>query len=58
MHGFYLDEENKVMKFDIILSFDTPAKKRQEEYLEICGKVREKYPDYKVMINLDSDASD
>lgn len=58
MHGFYLDEEKKAMKFDIILSFDTPAKIRRAEYAEICDKVRAAYPDYRVQINLDSDISD
>lgn len=58
MHGFYLDEEKKTMKFDIVLSFDTPAKVRRTEYNEICEKVRAQYPDYKVIINLDSDISD
>ena len=30
----------------------------QAEFREICGKVREMYPDYKVFINLDDDISD
>ncbi|MDY6307259.1 MAG: cation diffusion facilitator family transporter [Oribacterium sp.] len=57
MHGFYLDEERNSMKFDIIISFDTPAEKRQEEYKEICTRIQEKYPDYTVRINLDADIS-
>ena len=56
LHGFYLDEEAKTIKFDIVMTFE--AEDRQAEFREICGKVREMYPDYKVFINLDDDISD
>jgi cation diffusion facilitator family transporter len=56
LHGFYLDEETKTIKFDIVMTFE--AEDRQAEFREICGKVREMYPDYKVFINLDDDISD
>lgn len=58
MHGFYLDRKEKLLKFDIILSFDSKEEQRQEELKEICIHVQELYPDYKVFINLDSDISD
>ena len=56
MHGFYMNEESKVLKFDVIISFD--AKDREQEYTEILGKVRALFPDYSVRMNLDADMSD
>ena len=56
MHGFYMNEESKVLKFDVIISFD--AKDWEQEYTEILGKVRALFPDYSVRMNLDADMSD
>jgi hypothetical protein len=56
MHGFYLDHERKTIKFDIVMTFE--AEDRQAEFKEICGRVQEMYPDYRVFINLDDDISD
>lgn len=56
LHGFYLDEETKTMKFDIVMTFE--AEDRQGEFREISARVREMYPDYRVFINLDDDISD
>ena len=35
MHGFYINYEEKIMNFDIILDFDSPN--RNEEYMHIFG---------------------
>ena len=56
MHGFYLDKEKKLIKFDVIISFD--AQDRESLWKEICQKMRELYPGYEIQINLDSDTSD
>lgn len=56
MHGFYMDKEKKLMKFDIIISFE--AKDREAQCEEIKQKVLQEFPGYSVQINLDSDASD
>ena len=56
MHGFYLDEEEKSISFDIIIDFK--IKNREEVYKEIYEEVKKKYPDYKFNITLDIDISD
>ena len=56
MHGFYLDDKEKVISFDIIIDFK--IKNREEVYKEICDEVQEKYKDYKLDITLDIDVSD
>lgn len=54
-HGFYLDEEQKRIQFDIIVSFD--AKDRDTVYQEVIKKVRAAYPDYDLYCTLDVDFS-
>ena len=56
MHGFYLDEEDKSISFDIIIDFK--IKNREELYKEIYNEVKNKYKDYKIEITLDIDTSD
>ncbi|MBP5695597.1 MAG: hypothetical protein J6X11_02995, partial [Treponema sp.] len=56
IHGFYLSKEDKLIKFDIIISFD--AKNREEQFKEIREKISKKYPDFKIHMNLDADLSD
>ena len=56
MHGFYLDEEDKRISFDIIIDFK--IKNREEVYKEIYDEIQEKYKDYKLDIVLDIDMSD
>lgn len=56
IHGFYVNEEEKRIRFDAIVSFDAPDRKAA------CQKVRDVaaalYPDYTFQIALDSDFSD
>ena len=56
MHGFYFDEADKSISFDIIIDFDVDS--REEVYAKIYDEVKEKYPDYKIIITLDVDMSD
>ena len=56
IHGFYLNEAEKTMRFDVILSFDLPD--RAAAYEEIAREVREAWPEWTVRIVLDSDISD
>ncbi len=56
MHGFYLDEEEKRISFDIIIDFK--IKNPQEIYQEIYDEVQKKYPNYEIVITLDIDISD
>lgn len=56
MHGFYLNREVKIIKFDVIISFE--AKDREVEYAQILQEVSREFPGYSVKINLDTDMSD
>ena len=56
MHGFYMDDEKKTIRFDIIISFD--EKERRKVHEEICRRVEEMFPDYIVYILLDYDISE
>ena len=55
MHGFYLNIEEKNMRFDVVLSFDIDP---QEGIEIICKEVQEKYPDYTLQIIPDVDVAD
>ena len=56
MHGFYINYEEKIMNFDIILDFDSPS--RNEEYMHILSDVQNAFPDFAIGITLDLDVSD
>ncbi len=56
MHGFYMNKEMKIIKFDVIISFD--VKDRETECARILQEVSKEFPGYSVKINLDSDMSD
>lgn len=56
MHGFYLNDEDKTISFDIIADFQ--AKEREKIYQEIYDQVQEELKEYKITITLDVDASD
>ena len=55
MHGFYVDEEEKTISFDLVFSFDEMEATVKME--EIRKKVSAKYADYKVYIILDADTA-
>ena len=55
MHGFYLDTEEKDMRFDVVMSFDID----HHEGIDILYKeVSEAFPDYKLTIVPDIDVTD
>ena len=56
MHGFYLDQAEKTIRFDIVVSFD--AKDRKQVYRDVCENVQKAYPDYTLQIAMDTDFSD
>lgn len=56
MHGFYCDIPNRTLRFDVIVDFAAPD--RQAVYAQVLDKVKEKYPDYDLRVNLDTDISD
>lgn len=56
VHGFYVNEEKKTIRFDVVVSFDAPD--RRKVWAEVCEKVQQMYPDYTLMIAMDSDFSE
>ncbi len=55
IHGFYVDIEEKNMRFDVIVSFD----KDFSEAIEIItDEVQQRYPEYKIMMVPDIDFTD
>lgn len=56
MHGFYLDEKNHSMSFDIIIDFDAPDRKGLFGHIE--DEIISLYPEYQVHITMDLDLSD
>ena len=53
MHGFYLNKEEKTIRFDVVISFD--AKKRSDVYEKVIEEVQKAYPGYTLQIALDTD---
>lgn len=53
LHGFYVDIENKTMRFDVVVSFDVD---RNEALHTLTTQVQNLYPDYKLQIVPDIDA--
>ena len=52
-HGFYLEEKNKSIRFDIIIDYS--IKNREEIYNKILNDVKREYPDYTINIKVDID---
>ena len=55
LHGFYLDLKSKVLRFDVVLSFDI---KPAEALLILCKEVQTAFPDYTLQITPDLDLSE
>ncbi len=55
MHGFYVDEVEKTISFDLVFSFE--EEKATEKVREIKKKIREKYSDYQVAVIIDVDTA-
>lgn len=56
LHGFHVDLDQRVMTFDVVITFDVPDRKALCQH--IADEVRGAYPDYQVFVTLDSDVSD
>ncbi len=56
IHGFYINEEKKTLRFDVVISFD--ARDRKAVYEKIFQAVTEKVPGYELQIALDTDFSE
>lgn len=56
VHGFYLQEAQKKIRFDIVISFN--AKNRLAVYNEAMDAVRALYPDYDITVSMDGDFSE
>ncbi|MBR2546938.1 MAG: cation transporter [Eubacterium sp.] len=52
-HGFYMDKEQKKMRFDIVISFDAPD--RKTVFDEVVSDVQKAFPDYDIENNMDID---
>jgi len=53
MHGFYMDKEEKTMRFDIVISFN--AKDRHETYDSVIEDIKKAFPDYDLQVAMDTD---
>ena len=56
MHGFYLNELEKLIRFDVVLDFAAPD--RNAVFKDVVADVQAAYPDYRVVAIPDADVSD
>ncbi|MCR4851171.1 MAG: cation diffusion facilitator family transporter [Lachnospiraceae bacterium] len=56
MHGFYIDRQEKTIRFDAVISFE--AEDRHKVFEKVCADVKEAYPDYSIQAALDMDFSE
>ena len=56
LHGFYLNEAEKTILFDIIIDYAIPD--RVALYQRIVAEIEHAYPDYTLHVTLDVDVSD
>ncbi len=56
LHGFYLEEKTKTIRFDMIVDFE--ANDRIGVYNKVMENLKETYPEYKFSVILDQDISD
>ena len=55
MHGFYMDDEKKIIRFDVVMSFDIS---HSEGIKILSDEINAVYPDYMVIIVADIDITD
>ena len=51
--GFYLTEDRKTMRFDVVVSFD--AADRKAVCREVTENVQQEFPDYRLQVTMDTD---
>lgn len=56
LHGFFVDTEMKKINFDIIIDFSAEDPNKTKD--EIIERIKEKYPEYKYYVVIDSDLTD
>ena len=56
MHGFFIDQKAKIMRFDIIVSFD--CLDMEGIYNHVVEDVKKAFPDYTLEVQFDFDISD
>lgn len=53
VHGFYLLETEKQMRFDLVVSFD--AKNRSASFKKAVAEIQKVFPDYQLQVVMDAD---
>lgn len=56
LHGFYVDEDNKSIRFDVVISLD--ADDRLDVFEEVMKDVQENFPEYEIQAIPDVDFAD
>ena len=53
IHGFFIQTQEKTLRFDAVIDLDAPD--RDEVYEKLCKKTAELFPDYSLQIVMDTD---
>ena len=56
MHGFYVDQKTKTVRFDVVIGFEDPNRAATRDAIQ--KECEQAFPGYTFMIFLDSDVSD
>ena len=56
LHGFYVNNQNKTIDFDIIIDFGTANKHKIKK--QIIKEINQIYPNYKIYVTIDNNYSD
>lgn len=56
MHGFYVDEEAKTVRFDVVIGYEDRNRAATRD--AICAACEEAFQGYRFVVVLDSDVSD
>ncbi|MBR2683861.1 MAG: cation transporter [Atopobiaceae bacterium] len=56
LHGLYVDQEKHTVTFDLVVSFDAPDRSAVVD--RVASQMRERFPEYRFTVVLDSDISD
>lgn len=56
VHGFYFSADEKTIRFDVVADFSAPDV--EAVHKEVTNAVKKLYPEYKLMVQVDSDFSD
>ncbi|MDO4538616.1 MAG: hypothetical protein Q4B54_10680 [Coriobacteriales bacterium] len=56
MHGFYVDFDEKVLRFDLVVDFE--VRERVAYFKQVLDEIQTLYPDFKLLTTLDADYTD